>query len=273
MGILADFRRAMAKADAFSRNLARGYAQRSNLLGKLVDSEPFSPHINPFDMEILHAAVKDFILRLFAQPLPDNTTWGFKEVRYFADDLEFFAALFPAARFIVLVREPVEQMSSYMRAPWRQKPDLGSEDGIEQLRQSVANAAHGWTRQYESLRQFASRHKDASMVVRFDELIDGSTLVKLVAHIGIAPPDDEGTRTFSPGLPEAQTSQRCGQRKIERCSMTSSLGRRFRLNTTTCCPSSLATGRLRAGQFRLRRPLYQREECAGDASPRRHVDE
>ena len=193
MGILTELRRAMAVAASSARNLSGGYAQRSNLIGKLVDAEPFSPHINPFDADVLRTAVHDFIVRLFAEALPEDTIWGFKEVRYFADDLEFFAALFPSARFIVLAREPSEQISSYLRAPWRKKPDLSEAGGIEQLRQTVAKAAVGWTRQYESFRQFVVRHTESSMVVTFDQLANLGAVANVFAHIGLPPPDDGST--------------------------------------------------------------------------------
>jgi hypothetical protein len=77
--------------------------------------------LNGFDMEDARSAVKAFVERLFSKNLPpQKLRWGFKEIRYGPADgvAECLLELFPGARIIYVVREPISTVESMIYA-WK----------------------------------------------------------------------------------------------------------------------------------------------------------
>jgi len=188
MGILKYLRQIDSIAAKFARSFDTGYSQHHALIGELVDSDSFSPHINPFNAAMLSQRVKDLVMELFVSTLPLDTRWGFKEVRYNDIDLTYLTNLFPHSRFIILARSPTDQISSFVRAPWRPKPDLLTREGMGELRGRVDHAAKSWSAKYRSLQKFAECHPESTMIVRYDQLRYRATIDSVFRHIGCKPP-------------------------------------------------------------------------------------
>ena len=192
MGILSHLRSVRDDIVTFERNIDRGFEHRDHLIGPLNDVDQLSEHINPFSSTTVVDALARMTVDLFTSTLPADVRWGFKEVRYDGDDLEFVSAMFPQAHFVLLAREPRDQISSYVRAPWRQKPNLATDAGRARLRAMAKRVADNWTKQYASLREFAARHPEQITVFRFDEIQSAETAIPaLFERIGMVPPPRE----------------------------------------------------------------------------------
>lgn len=191
-GILSSLRAMIETADASREQFAKGFSHREYLFGDLNDVPDLSEHINPFDRDGLLEHVRRFTVELFTTELAPSMHWGFKEVRYHEPDLRFQRTLFPDARVVVLVRHPRDQVSSFVRAPWRRRPDLRVSAGRDELVRQVGNAYSAWIRQYESLRTFLEADAGASMVLTYDQLTDPSfDSTDVFRFIGVpAPPRD-----------------------------------------------------------------------------------
>ena len=76
---------------------------------------------NAFTPESLDTAFRGFIAELIlpaAMRPPGLRYWGFKEIRYGAPVAEFLHRLYPEARFLVLLRDPVATARSQLAQGW-----------------------------------------------------------------------------------------------------------------------------------------------------------
>jgi len=93
----------------FERYLARG----TDNLGD------YDPWMSPVQRTDFQAWCREFLWVVFARRLAPHQRWGFKEVRYQSLLVAaFLLRLFPAARFILLTREPIELCLSNIFVSW-----------------------------------------------------------------------------------------------------------------------------------------------------------
>lgn len=79
----------------------------------------FRPWRAPFAARDFAAACRVLVRDLFSRGVLPQQRWGFKEIRYHSPLLAMFLRqLFPAARFILLDRDPVELCVSDMLVTW-----------------------------------------------------------------------------------------------------------------------------------------------------------
>lgn len=71
--------------------------------------------VNGFDRASIDHAFRQLAVNLFTVGLSRTTRWGFKEIRYGGAEMAFLRALFPKARFILLVRGPTATLKSKFR--------------------------------------------------------------------------------------------------------------------------------------------------------------
>lgn len=196
-GVLSHLRQAQETLDRARDQIDKGHAQRHRLIGSTGPIGALSPQVNPFDTALFEQAIRSFIVDTFTRGLPPGTRWGFKEVRYGIEDLEFLARLFPSMRLIVLVREPSAQISSLVRAPWRQYPEPSAPERSAALRTVVESAARGWTAGYDGFRRFIESGLVAHLTVRYEDLISGALQPDvLFAHCGLEPGDADIIQTM-----------------------------------------------------------------------------
>lgn len=87
--------------------------------------------------------------------------FGFKEVRHTVEVPQFLQWIYPAARFVFLVRNPWDCWASYRGSSWyRRYPDSKIE--------KVEDFAQVWV---ENLRSFLSWHDDSGLLLRYEDLI------------------------------------------------------------------------------------------------------
>ena len=127
----------------------------------------------------LHAAHRAFLLRLFEAPArrAGFRFWGLKEVRLSVQDAFYLRWLFPAARFVFLIRNPYRAYRSYRRlGPWYDRwPD--------RLILTPRQFGEGWRTLAEG---FIGRGSSLGHLVRHEELTSGgASLSELSASLGL----------------------------------------------------------------------------------------
>ncbi|MGH7155181.1 MAG: sulfotransferase [Acetobacteraceae bacterium] len=103
--------------------------RREAARGELSQTD-FHPWRAPFAARDFAAACRVLVRDLFSRGVLSEQRWGFKEIRYHSPLLAtFLRQLFPASRFIVLDRDPVELCVSDMLVTWGR--DRLVEDGVD----------------------------------------------------------------------------------------------------------------------------------------------
>jgi hypothetical protein len=115
---------------------------------RLRDPKRWTGWDNAFTLSEWKNRFRDFIRASFTTGSADDTRWGFKEIRYgWSEDrsMEMLLELFPAAKFIIVVRHPADTVFS-MAASWHRDLDRRASELDEKLMSLVS----GWREQYES---------------------------------------------------------------------------------------------------------------------------
>lgn len=103
-----------------------------------------------------------------------SARWGFKEIRYGHQDraLEMLLDLYPSAKFIFLIRHPVDVVAS-------QKVAFKDNE--------ISTMVDKWIRQNQYFKQFAQAHTSACRMVQYEKLIEknGEALEALFAWLGL----------------------------------------------------------------------------------------
>jgi hypothetical protein len=140
------------------------------------NTENLYPH--PRALVAAHLAFYD---TLFAAPAREAgyPRWGLKETRLGGDDARYLRLLYPSARFLYLVRDPVDVWASYRRwAGWY----LDWPEGQVRTPQAFAR---GWSRLASSFT--ASSDEIGALVVRYEDLVDDpSTVDRVAEHVGVS---------------------------------------------------------------------------------------
>ncbi|WP_200343612.1 sulfotransferase family protein [Rhodovibrio sodomensis] len=89
-----------------------------NIGSNRILSEEWIANLYP-SLSDFRGAHRDMLLRLFKEPAEKNgyEYWGLKEVRFSVAQAEYLQYIFPNAKFIFIVRNPVDAYKSYL--PWR----------------------------------------------------------------------------------------------------------------------------------------------------------
>ena len=112
--------------------------------------------------------------------------WGFKETRYgFADrTIEMLAELYPDAKFIFIIRDPIDIVDRLKLSYLRKITGLEHETNFSQLEFSAKNefstaeAAKKWTQQNYSFIEFSAKNSQRSLIVRYEELVSRKDVVE-----------------------------------------------------------------------------------------------
>src|SRR5215469_1553047 len=100
----------------------------------------FCPSMNPFAYSDFARWCHDLLTQVFSRGLSQGQRWGFKEIRYHRPSVAMFLErLFPAAKFIFLLRDPVDLCVSNILVEWSLREVLahGGGNDRESLRQVV----------------------------------------------------------------------------------------------------------------------------------------
>jgi len=168
----------------FEDKMIEKYIMSQNAAGKdpisvfeiLKNPQLWSAWTNWYNRHTVKDNFRDFIESFFNPvSLRQKVHWGFKEIRYGLDDRvpEMLADLYPDARFVFIVRHPVDVIASKISAR--------ASDGIEA-------DAHTWVAQNTSFLHFYRENSEKSRFVRYEELISNNSkeLSQLFGWLGFS---------------------------------------------------------------------------------------
>lgn len=119
------------------------------------------------------AAFGDFLEAVYARPARElgYANWGIKEVQSGLDAASFLKMLYPAAKFVFLVRHPIACLTSIKRREWLDRP--GDPKALEYYGQHWARLAAGF------------RQAEFGEVFKYEELVDSrSQQARLGDYLG-----------------------------------------------------------------------------------------
>lgn len=111
---------------------------------KQVARRPFNPWFGMYDypLELSLERIRQLVVDTLLRPEPGTKLLGFKEVRWYFDDLaeyvDFLRELFPGCRFIVNTRRLEDVAKSGW---WRDRPDPLAE--LREIEERILNVAEG----------------------------------------------------------------------------------------------------------------------------------
>jgi hypothetical protein len=130
---------------AFHKNML-AESQRGNLVGRRKVTHPFYG-MPDFPPERSLRDIRRLVLDTVLRPEPDTRVTGFKEIRWYQDDLDDYCAwmreVFPGARFVVNTRNQADVLKS----KWWAKQDnaaylAGIEERILRVADGLGDAAY-----------------------------------------------------------------------------------------------------------------------------------
>jgi len=136
------------------------------------------PCLNP-PQNTIRAAFHEFLEATYARPAAElgYSRWGVKEVRCGLETAEFLRGLYPEAKFVFLIRNPFDCLSSLKRHGWMDRPNDP---------RALEFYARHWARLASDFRQATF-----GMLVRHEDLItDPAVVAKLRDYLGMQHIDD-----------------------------------------------------------------------------------
>jgi len=147
--------------------------QRKRAEGKI--HQAWIPMLNP-ELSSFEEGLRGLLAAAYREPARSRgkSRWGFKEVRHDLETARFLQRLFPGARFLLLVRNPVDCLAS-ARATTKEGRGL-----LVQAGGSEAFVGH-WTSLTES---FLDAGELPSLLIRYEDLIeDPETWLERLANL------------------------------------------------------------------------------------------
>lgn len=138
-------------------------------------ADVFCATINGLNKATVSNTFRDFVSTI-GNPLRRQLRWGFKEIRYGVDGdrvHEFLLNLYPLAKIICLIRNPVDQIDSKLRRGW----------WGENLDENIQI----WRMQALNFQKYAAENPDSTALVRYEDLInqESRTLSRLLKWLQI----------------------------------------------------------------------------------------
>jgi hypothetical protein len=89
--------------------------------------------VNGFTKTDVLSAFRTLIVDLLAERVPNGVRWGFKEIRYHGEEIDFLRTLFPRAQFVLLLRNPVHVLQSISRHFTRGDPKRSAQSMLRYI--------------------------------------------------------------------------------------------------------------------------------------------
>lgn len=175
------------------RPVSANWPDRNNSF-KALENEPsdsWIANLHP-ELETLISSQRMFLQHLYRDPAValGRTRWGFKEVRYGSDEARYLRLLFPLAKFLFLVRNPIDAYGSFKRRiyqdfeRWPERPICTPKQFTDM-----------WARLAEDLAENADE-LDA-LLVRYEDLVSSETISNnLSSHVGYEVPPAASMRVI-----------------------------------------------------------------------------
>jgi hypothetical protein len=153
------------------------------------DPGQFDPWSNPFEQADYRDWCRRYLEATFRRGLLAGQRWGFKEVRYHTPTVaRFLLALFPDARFVILVRPLAALVVSNLMAPWSMDRlrQLGATTDAAALRAAVHDCAYALLVVTSGLLQIATELPQHCVVVERGALATpAATFATLFDFLGL----------------------------------------------------------------------------------------
>ena len=148
---------------------------------QLKDAKLWTGWHNYYSQEDVKNMFASFISSFFVPAFgKKDRYWGFKETRYgFADrTIEMLAELYPNAKFIFIIRNPIDIVARLKLSHLRKTTGLEHETNFSLLEElsamnkfSTAEAATKWTQQNYYFVEFSAKNSQRSLIARYEELV------------------------------------------------------------------------------------------------------
>ena len=129
--------------------------------------------MNWYGRQEVSANFAGFVESFFRPPGLTKRHWGFKEIRYGAKDrvIEMLADIFPHARFVFIVRDPIDVLASQVAMGWSG---------------NWKKLAERWAEQNRKILEFHQANEDRTHLIRFESLIskESATIKDLFEWLG-----------------------------------------------------------------------------------------
>ena len=159
-----------------------GDRQRETWLGNGRPDQWMSS-MNPATSTLI-AGFRDLFLGIYARYAQHTMTWGFKEIRYGREEIEFWHILFPMTKYVMIVRDPVEAILSHRRTPWEQDQNFVAA-GWE--RPSIQQLARDWSDRVTFFKIWAAQDPAHRFLVPYEEInrIQPVRILRLFRELGL----------------------------------------------------------------------------------------
>ncbi len=148
---------------------------------KLKNSKLWPAWCNWYSQKEARDIFRSLIENFFNPPnLDQNLSWGFKEIKYGRGcrTLEMLADLYTDAKFVLIIRDPVDVIAAYFFKYLKQKSGLGDRLTISQAKELKANCefsiikeAEAWRKQNAYFMDFKAKKSHQSWLVIYEDLI------------------------------------------------------------------------------------------------------
>jgi len=189
-GILTSYR--TTTQPAVADNLIDGYEHRQVVVGELREKAIFKPWVSPFVPDDLQNAVRELTTGLFTRELDESIRWGFKEIRYNAEDLRTLLTIFPKSHMVILGREVTGYAQSRFFAFGNTDFDLETDGGRAQATKRLETMIGGWIARYRGLLSLRDDFPNRTSVVSYGSLVpESDRAMRLFAELGEAAPNED----------------------------------------------------------------------------------
>ena len=139
----------------------------------------YFPNLAPEKERVLKA-LRRAILEIYPDPASvQRKRWGWKEVRYGPEEIDFVRLLFPDIRIIFVTRNPYDAVRSIRRMGWIDKNKYFTTDGL----------ARKWTDRTGYYREFARDPANNAFFIRYEDVRDQLDRLDAFAGVGERSPN------------------------------------------------------------------------------------
>lgn len=148
---------------------------------KLKNSKLWPAWCNWYSQKEVQNIFRSFIENFFnPSNVQKNISWGFKEIKYGQGcrTLEMLSDLYPDAKFVFIIRDPIDVVASNYFKSIRKKSGLDSQLTIscatefkENCDFSIQEEAEAWSKQNAYFQDFQEKNSHRSLQVVYEELI------------------------------------------------------------------------------------------------------
>ncbi len=159
-------------------------------LRELKNPKSWPAWCNWYSQKELRDIFRSFIENFFNPPdLKKNVFWGFKEIKYGQGcrTLEMLSDLYPNAKFIFIIRNPIDIVAAHYFKHLKKRSGLGNQLTISQAKElkkdcefTMEQEAEAWRKQNNYFMDFKEKNSHKSFLVVYEDLISEPSIAESV---------------------------------------------------------------------------------------------